>query len=61
MEENIRLEEIAEERRRERETQKTEREALQIRLLKIQVVEKDTEACRNKTRRREEKLSEIAI
>ena len=59
MEEKRRLEEITEERRRERETQNTEREALQIRLLKMQVAEKDIEAC--KRRRREEKFSEMAI
>jgi len=53
--------EFAEERRRGRETQKTEQEALQLRPLKIQVAERDTEACRNNTRRREEKLSEITI
>ncbi|XP_034095620.1 uncharacterized protein LOC117561981 [Gymnodraco acuticeps] len=44
MEENIRLEEITE----ERQTQKTEMEALQLRLLKMQIAEKDTEANKNK-------------
>lgn len=46
--ESIRLEESTEERRRKRETQETEMVALQIRLLKIQIAEKDTEANKRK-------------